>query len=90
MPFKTKRRKIATKNRIIFTGSGSISYKGIGHDEKVIPIGRLDTHGRAENRLTSEIDYKKLQGELTRIILLALFIIGLQLALKFSNIPLFK
>ncbi|MEK7580667.1 MAG: hypothetical protein AAB512_00130 [Patescibacteria group bacterium] len=90
MPFKTKRRKIAAKNRIVFTESGVISYKVADHDEQVTVLGHSDAHKNVANRLTSEIDYKKLQSELTRIILLALFIIGLQLALKFSNIPLFK
>ena len=90
MPFKTRSKKIAAKNRVVFTGSGSVVYKGISHDDSTSYTKVAHKHEDAGDRLTSATDYKKLQGELTRIILLALLIIGLQLALKFSNIPLLK
>lgn len=89
MPFKTKSKKIAAgKHRIALTEDGLVAYsKGIVGETKHDPVKgkNVGTYASGSTVLGSDI-----KSELFRIVLLASGIIGLQLALKLSNIPIFK
>lgn len=94
MPFKTKRRKLsAAEKHIKFTEEGLISYtsnkEGIYKDEADNKSATASVRHRISG-LVTEVDGVGVRRELTKIVLLAALIIGLQIALKISNLPLFR
>lgn len=90
MPFKTKKKKqAALKNRVAVSASGSVSYSGFAETKEQVqrPDGVSSKH---QNALDLELNLPRFKGELVKIVLLAILIIGFQLALKFSNLPFLK
>ena len=84
MPFKTKRRKLAAaKHRVLINESGVVSWN------------RLDSPGPARKKVKASyaidevglLSLPEVKRELTHIVLLASIIMGLQLALKLTNLP---
>jgi len=89
MPFKTKKKKQhASKNRISLNDSGTLTYTNT--------LSAGDHAQHQSPRLVREVDtiggndHVQMKKELARIFLLSSLIIGLQLALKASNLPLFR
>ncbi len=89
MPFKTKSRKIAAlKHRVKIIESGFLTYSKADDKSKVDVV---ETKKNKEAVIASSaFDSVGVKNEMARIILLACVIIGLQIALKFSKIPLFR
>ncbi len=89
MPFKSRKKKIgAASRRITITSSGAISYsateKDVGSGESKrdsVPVSK------PLSAVFSDLNYTLVRAELVKIVLLAVFIIGLQIALKFSHLP---
>lgn len=88
MPFKTKKRKIAAlHNRVSYTTGGFVSYT------RVLGSAKVDTESEKLVKGTGHVTLSeglKVKSELVKIIVLAGAIIGLQIALKLSNLPIFK
>lgn len=88
MPFKTKKQKAhSAKNRISFTDSGFLTYKNT-FETKAVPAVKT-TDYRAAVSIIDDAEHTGMRKELAKIFLLSSVIIGLQLALKVSDIPLF-
>lgn len=89
MPFKTKRHKISAASRhvINYSNSATLSYSSKNSLKKE---AAESSQIILKNVRTIEKDYSFVKSELMKILLLATIIIGLQLALKFSNLPFFR
>ena len=86
MPFKTKNRKVAAKNRhfVNFNDNVIVSYSG-GKQSAMRTKHSHDSESGKVSR-TIEADYSFVKRELRKITLLATLIIGLQIALKLSHL----
>lgn len=84
MPFKTKKRKTrAEKKRVEISQEGLAIYRS----SDKIQIDQFEApKSTPEKRDFSGQSYSYVKGELTRILILALIIIGLQVTLKIINI----
>lgn len=88
MPFKTRRQKeSAIGRRVNFIEGGLVTYRQGAIDAKS-PKGKGGTKVR-ESSLGVEESYSYVRTELVKIFILAIIIIGLQLALKVSNLSIF-
>ena len=88
MPFKTKKQKISAKDRHNFSlvNEKTVRYSG---DLKVTKENSTAKKNYVEQGEIAD-NYNYVQKELFRIIIIAMIIIGFQLALKFSPIAIFK
>ena len=90
MPFKTRKKKqAALKNRVAVSASGAVSYTGFAQ-MKETEKSREESHARRMDVLEGELNLPGFKKEIVKIVLLATLIIGFQLALKFSNLPILK
>lgn len=89
MPFKTKKQKAhAAKNRVSVTESGFLTYQNT-INTKAVEIDKKSDY-RISARTIDESQHKGVRRELAKIFLLSSLIIGLQLALKASSLPVFN
>lgn len=87
MPFKTKKKKVAAShNRLSYTTSGFVSYSPVEHFKKV---ATESTRVVPESGHLTSSEGLEVKSELVKIIVLAGVIIGLQIALKLSNLRIF-
>ena len=89
MPFKTKRQKLAASGRhtISFSDTATVAYKNRSVSDNREAVS---TPGPSKKSVKIiDADYRFVKAELSRIILLAAMIIGLQVALKLSKISIF-
>lgn len=88
MPFKTRRKKVSAVGRHVvnFSENAVISYSS---DDRIVKQNKKtsDVEGVKYSR-SIEADYGFVKNELSKITLLAAMIIGLQIALKLSHLPL--
>lgn len=86
MPFKTKKRKAAAKHHVVeINPGGTVSYTG---GSRYLDEGSGEKSG--SNKVLDRANGADLKSELSRILLLAGVIIGLQLALKLVDLPILK
>lgn len=85
MPFKTKKHKLAAASRhtINFSESTKVEYSNAGAK---LESKKTTEAGMRKSSQTIETSYDFVRSELGKIILLAVLIIGLQIALKLSNL----
>ncbi|KKQ77390.1 MAG: hypothetical protein UT00_C0013G0021 [Parcubacteria group bacterium GW2011_GWA1_38_7] len=87
MPFKTRRQKeSAIGRRVNFIASGLVTYRGAASVKSSKEKSAGDTRGGS---LGTEESYGYVRVELVKIFILAIIIIGFQLALKASNVRIF-
>lgn len=85
MPFKTKKKKLAAiKHRVAVSAGGGVSYRIVEEPAIVAKNGETSRRNLAQ---VDSFDGPDVKNELVRIVLLAGIIIGLQLALKLTNLP---
>lgn len=84
MPFKTKKRKVSASSRHVlnFSNISTVSYanRAIKENNKEVNSVR-----EKKNSSSIETNYGFVKNELVKITLLAVLIIGLQIALKYSH-----
>ncbi len=89
MPFKTKSRKIAARgHRISLSESGSVTYAS--GDSRDKSDGSDSRKSKGEISRVGALEGVEVKSEIIKIVLLASAIIGLQIALKLSKIPIFN
>ena len=88
MPFKTRKKKVSAVGRhvINFSENTVISYSS--GDRKVVQNKTTSSVEDVKYSRSIEADYGFVKSELAKITLLAAMIIGLQVALKLSHLPL--
>lgn len=88
MPFKTRRQKeSATGRRVNFIEGGLVTYRGPVSNLKSSKEKR--TANARESSLGAGESYDYVRAELIKIFILAIIIIGLQLALKLLKVGIF-
>lgn len=90
MPFKTRKKKqAALKNRVAISMDGAVSYTSFAQTKEA-EKSREESYARRVDVLDGELNLPGFKREILKIVLLAALIIGFQLALKFSNLPILK